>query len=54
LEHKIRIDESTWEIVKFEAKKRKLSTNELVKQALQTFLGIDHAINVKLTGDIEE
>jgi len=54
LEHKIRIDESTWEIVKFEAKKRKLSTNDLVKQALETFLGINHGINVKLSGDIEE
>ncbi|HEX6294476.1 MAG TPA: hypothetical protein VFZ46_04925 [Nitrososphaeraceae archaeon] len=40
MEHRISIDESIWEMVKFEAKKRELSTNEIIKQALETFLDV--------------
>ena len=41
MEHRISIDESLWEKAKIEAEKREVSTNEIVKQALETFLGID-------------
>jgi len=40
LEHKISIDESLWEKAKIEAEKREVSTNEIVKQALETFLDV--------------
>jgi hypothetical protein len=39
--HKISIDESIWQKVKIEAEKRKITTNEIVRQALETFLAID-------------
>ena len=41
MEYRISIDESLWEKTKIEAEKREVSTNEIVKQALETFLGID-------------
>ena len=54
MEHRVNIDESIWEKVKIEAERRDVSTDEIVKQALATFLGIDHALDFKLLGDIEE
>ncbi len=54
MEHRISIDESIWEKVKIEAEKRDVSTDEIVKHALEIFLGIDHALDFKLLGDIEE
>jgi hypothetical protein len=54
MEHRISIDEHIWEKVKIEAEKRDLSTDEIVKHALETFLGIDHTLDYKLFGDIEE
>jgi hypothetical protein len=54
MEHRISIDESIWEKVKIEAEKHNVSTDEIVKHALETFLGIDHALDFKLFGDIEE
>ena len=54
MEHLINFDESIWEKVKSEAERRDVSTDEIVKQALATFLGIDHALDFKLLGDIEE
>lgn len=39
--HKISIDESIWQKVEIEAEKRKITTNEIVRQALETFLAID-------------
>jgi hypothetical protein len=54
MEHRINIDESIWEKVKIEAEKHDISTDEIVKHALETFLGIDHTLNFKLLGDIEE
>lgn len=41
MEHRINFDESIWEKVKSEAERRDVSTDEIVKQALETFLGID-------------
>jgi predicted HicB family RNase H-like nuclease len=41
MEHRISIDDHIWEIAKIEAEKRKISTNEIVKQALETFLAIE-------------
>ena len=38
MEHRINFDESIWEKVKSEAERRDLSTDEIVKQALETFL----------------
>jgi predicted HicB family RNase H-like nuclease len=37
----INIDESIWEKVNIEAKKRNISIDDLVKQALEVFLGTD-------------
>ena len=54
MEHQINIDESIWEKVKSEAERRDVSTDEIVKQALETFFAIDHALDYKLFGDIEE
>jgi hypothetical protein len=54
MEHRISIDESIWEKVKIEAERRDVSTTEIVKQALETFFAIDHALDYKLLGDIEE
>ena len=41
MEHRISIDKGLWEKIKIEAERREVSTNEIVKQALETFLGID-------------
>lgn len=54
MEITISIDENIWQKVKIEAEKRNISSNELVKQALATFLAIDNINNPKLFGDIEE
>jgi len=37
----INIDESIWEKAKIEAEKRGITTDEIVKQALEIFLGRD-------------
>jgi predicted HicB family RNase H-like nuclease len=39
--HTISIDDNIWEKAKIEAEKREISTNEIVKQALETYLSID-------------
>ena len=42
MEHTINIDDHIWEMAKIEAEKREITTNEIVKQALETYLGIDN------------
>ena len=41
MEHTISIDDHIWEMAKIEAEKREITTNEIVKKALETYLGID-------------
>jgi hypothetical protein len=42
MEHTISIDDHIWEMATIEAEKREITTNEIVKQALETYLGIDN------------
>jgi len=37
----INIDEDIWEKAQIEAKKREISTNDIIEQALETYLSID-------------
>lgn len=41
LKETINIDEGVWEKAKIEAEKRGISTDEIIKQALEIFLGGD-------------
>ena len=41
MEETINIDEGLWEKAKIEAEKRGISADEIIKQALEVFLGSD-------------